>query len=42
MALYMKMYFPLLISSCIVTAGYVLAWINNGGGIDLGPPNARL
>ncbi len=41
MHLYMQMYLPLLFASCIVTAGYVVAWVLNGGGIDPGPPNAR-
>jgi hypothetical protein len=42
MHLYMHLYLPLLFSACIVTAGYVVAWALNGGGIDPGPPNARL
>jgi ABC-type transport system involved in cytochrome bd biosynthesis fused ATPase/permease subunit len=42
MQIYMHMYLPLLFSACIVTAGYVVAWILSGGGIDPGPPNARL
>lgn len=43
MHLYMHiMYLPLLFSACIVTAGYVVAWALSGGGIDPGPPNARL
>jgi hypothetical protein len=42
MLLYMKMYFPVLLTCGIVTAGYVLVWVSNGGGIDPGPPNARV
>ena len=42
MHLYMHMYMPLLFSACIVTAGYVVAWALSGGGIDPGPPNARV
>lgn len=42
MAIYAKLYLPFLTSCCIVTAGYALAWISNGGGIDPGSPNARL
>ena len=42
MHLYMHMYMPLLLTSCIVTVGYVVAWALNGGGIDPGPPNARM
>lgn len=42
MHLYMHLYLPLLFSACIVTAGYVVAWALNGGGIDPGPPHARL
>ncbi len=41
MFLYVHMYMPVLFTSCIVTAGYVVAWVLNGGGIDPGPPNAR-
>jgi hypothetical protein len=36
------MYLPLLFSAAIVTAGYVIAKILGGGGIDPGPPNARV
>ena len=42
MHFYMQMYLPLLLSACVVTAGYVVAWALGGGGIDLGPPNARV
>ncbi len=42
MALYAKMYLPVLFSFGIITAGYVVLWVMNGGGIDPGPPNARL
>jgi len=42
MQLYMHMYLPLLFSACIITAGFVIAWVMNGGNIDPGPPNARL
>ena len=42
MLIYMTLYFPVLLSCGIVTAGYVVHWVLNGGGIDLGPPNARL
>jgi hypothetical protein len=42
MHLYIYMYLPLLFSACIITAGYVIAWALGGGGIDPGPPNARL
>jgi hypothetical protein len=42
MAIYAKLNLPLLKSCCIVTAGYALLWISNGGGIDPGSPNARL
>jgi hypothetical protein len=42
MAIYAKLYLPLLMSCCIITAGYALLWISNGGGIDPGSPNARL
>jgi hypothetical protein len=41
MSLYMQMYMPLLLTCCIVSAGYVVARVLNGGGIDPGPPNAR-
>ena len=41
MFLYMKLYFPVLLTCCIVTAAYVLFWVSHGGGIDPGPPNAR-
>jgi hypothetical protein len=40
MHLYMQLYMPVLLSACFVTAGYVVAWMLNGGGIDPGPPNA--
>ena len=39
---YMYLYLPLLFSAAIITAGYVIAWVLNGGGIDPGPPNARV
>ena len=39
---YMYFYLPLLFSAAIVTAGYAIAWVLNGGDIDLGPPNARV
>jgi hypothetical protein len=42
MAIYAKLYLPFLMSCCIITAGYALLWISNGGGIDPGSPNARL
>jgi hypothetical protein len=42
MRLYIYMYFPMLMSACIITAGFVVAWLWNGGGIDPGPPNARV
>lgn len=42
MRLYMYMYLPLLFSAAIVTAGYVVAWMLGGGGIDPGPPNAKV
>jgi hypothetical protein len=42
MLIYMKLYFPVLLSAGILTAGYAIHWIMNGGGIDLGPPNARV
>jgi hypothetical protein len=42
MLLYMHLYLPVLFSSAIVTAGYVVARVLNGGGIDPGPPNARI
>jgi hypothetical protein len=42
MLLYMKMYLPVLITCCIITAGYVVLWMLNGGGIHPGQPNARL
>ena len=42
MAIYKALYFPVLMSCCIVTAGYAIHWIMNGGDIDLGPPNARV
>ena len=42
MLLYMKMYLPVLITCGIITAGYVVLWMLNGGGIDPGQPNARL
>ncbi len=42
MHIYMYMYFPVLITACIATAGCVVAWALNGGGIDPGPPNARI
>jgi len=41
-ALYAKLYFPVLLAFGIVTAGYVLLWVLNSGGIDPGPPNARI
>jgi hypothetical protein len=37
----MYMYLPLLFSAAIVTAGYVVWWVLNGGGLDPGPPNAN-
>jgi hypothetical protein len=42
MHLYTHLYLPLLLSACIVTAGYVVAWLLDGGGIDPGQPNARM
>ena len=42
MAIYKALYFPVLISCAIATAGYVIHWVMNGGDIDLGPPNARV
>lgn len=42
MSLYIYMYMPLLITAGIVTAGYALAYILGGGGIDPGAPNARV
>ena len=42
MQLYMQLYFPVLLSCGLATAGYVLFWVMNGGGIDPGPPNARV
>ena len=42
MAIYKALYFPVLMSCAIVTAGYVMHWVMNGGDIDLGPPNARV
>jgi hypothetical protein len=36
------MYLPVLFSFAIVTAGYAVLWMLNGGGIDPGSPNARL
>jgi len=42
MRIYIYMYLPVLFSACIITAGYVLAWALGGGGIDPGPPNARV
>ena len=42
MAIYKALYFPVLMSCAIVTAGYVIHWVMNGGDIDLGPPNARV
>ena len=40
MAIYKLLYLPVLMSCCIVTVGYWLPRLG-GGGIDLGPPNAR-
>jgi hypothetical protein len=42
MLLYMKMYLPVLLTCCIITVGYVVMWVLNGGDIDLGSPNARV
>ena len=42
MAIYKALYLPVLMSFAIVTAGYVMHWVMNGGDIDLGPPNARV
>ena len=42
MAIYKAMYLPVLLHCCIVTAGYVIYWVMQGGDIDLGPPNARV
>jgi len=42
MYLYIYMYMPLLLTACIITAGYVVAWVLSSGGIDPGPPNARV
>jgi len=42
MAVYIKMYLPVLITCAMITAAYVLLLISNGGGIDPGPPNARV
>jgi len=42
MHLYIYMYLPVLFTAAIVTAGYAIAWALNGGGIDPGPPNARV
>jgi hypothetical protein len=42
MHLYTYAYMPLLFSAGIVTAGYAVLWVLNGGGIDPGPPNARV
>jgi hypothetical protein len=41
MAIYMKLYFPVLMTCCQITVVVVVWWVCNGGGIDLGPPNAR-
>ena len=40
MAIYKALYFPVLLSCCIVAAGYAIHWILHGGDIDPGPPNA--
>ena len=42
MLIYKALYFPVLLSCCLPTVGYVIYWILNGGDIDLGPPNARV
>lgn len=42
MLLYMKLYLPVLLSCGIITVGYVVFWVLNGGGIDPGPPNAHV
>jgi hypothetical protein len=42
MQIYMHLYMPMLMSAAIATAGYALMWLMGGGGIDLGPPNAKL
>ena len=42
MLLYMKMYLPVLLTCCIITVGYVVMWVLNGGDIDPGSPNARV
>jgi len=41
MRIYILMYMPLLKTACIITVGYVVWWMLNGGGIDPGPPNCK-
>ena len=41
-SLYVHLYLPVLLTSCIVTAAYVVRWMIGGGDIDPGPPNARV
>jgi len=41
MAVYKALYFPVLMTCCFVTLGYWLPRLF-GGGIDLGPPNAKI
>jgi len=40
MAVYKLLYFPILMTCCLVTLGYWLPRLF-GGDIDLGPPNAK-
>jgi len=42
MHVYMHVYLPLLLCACIITVGRVVASVIKGGGIDPGPPNARI